>query len=313
VPVTITGGLTHFLPNSTVKFGASGVTAAMPTASTATSLTVPVSVAANATLGPQGVTVVSGGETVTLAGGFTVAAGPPVITQVTPNTGAQGQSGLSVTITGNLTGFTPSSSVMFTGTGVTAGIPTAAVATSPTTTSLTIPVSVAPNTPLGPQGIKVVTGAETVTLPNAFTVTAGTPAITQVSPGKGTQGQSNISVTITGNVTHFTSSSSVIFTGTGVTAGTPTGTVTSTSLTVPVSITTTAPLGPQNIKVVSGAETVTLTNAFTVMGGTVPSSVTYTNDSQGRLTTATYISPRGTVTVTYTYDAAGNRTAVVTK
>ena len=44
-----------------------------------------------------------------------------------------------------------------------------------------------------------------------------------------------------------------------------------------------------------------------------PSSVTYTYDSQGRLATATYASSTGSVKVTYNYDAAGNRTSVVTQ
>ncbi len=45
---------------------------------------------------------------------------------------------------------------------------------------------------------------------------------------------------------------------------------------------------------------------------TAATSVSYTYDSQGRLTSVTYV---GTVThtVTYTYDAAGNRTSVVTQ
>ena len=42
-------------------------------------------------------------------------------------------------------------------------------------------------------------------------------------------------------------------------------------------------------------------------------SVGYTYDSQGRVHTATYTTPAGNVTVTYTYDNAGNRTTVVTQ
>jgi uncharacterized protein RhaS with RHS repeats len=39
-------------------------------------------------------------------------------------------------------------------------------------------------------------------------------------------------------------------------------------------------------------------------------TVSYTYDSQGRLTSVTYVGT-ATHTVTYTYDAAGNRTSVV--
>ncbi len=39
----------------------------------------------------------------------------------------------------------------------------------------------------------------------------------------------------------------------------------------------------------------------------------YTYDGQGRLTTAAYNNGTTTTTVTYSYDAAGNRTSVVTQ
>jgi hypothetical protein len=52
-----------------------------------------------------------------------------------------------------------------------------------------------------------------------------------------------------------------------------------------------------------------LANAFSVTG---PVSISYTYDSQNRISTATYTLPsRATTTIAYTYDAAGNRTAVV--
>lgn len=40
-------------------------------------------------------------------------------------------------------------------------------------------------------------------------------------------------------------------------------------------------------------------------------SVTYTYDSQGRVHTAVYVNGATTRTVTYSYDAAGNRSSVV--
>src|ERR1019366_2079408 len=141
-----------------------------------------------------------------------------------------------------------SSVVTFSGTGIIAGAPTAA-----TLTSLTVPVTIAANAPLGVKGIQVVTGTETVSA-NVFTVTAGTPVITQVNPNIAQQGQQNLLVTISGNFTHFTAASVVTFSGTGVTVGVPTA-ATATSLTVPISVAANAPLGAQGIQVVSGAET----------------------------------------------------------
>ena len=46
-----------------------------------------------------------------------------------------------------------------------------------------------------------------VTATGGFTVTNGTPVITLVNPNSGQQGASNIPVTITGNFTHFTTTS----------------------------------------------------------------------------------------------------------
>jgi len=41
--------------------------------------------------------------------------------------------------------------------------------------------------------------------------------------------------------------------------------------------------------------------------------VIYTYDSLGRLYRAQYTTASGTITVTYSYDSAGNRTSVVTQ
>ncbi|MBA9848524.1 MULTISPECIES: RHS repeat domain-containing protein [Ralstonia] len=44
----------------------------------------------------------------------------------------------------------------------------------------------------------------------------------------------------------------------------------------------------------------------------VAGSVSYTYDALGRLATAVYNNGSTTTTITYSYDAAGNRTSVVT-
>jgi uncharacterized protein (TIGR03437 family) len=56
-----------------------------------------------------------------------------------------------------------------------------------TNTSLTVPVTIAANAPLGPQDVRVTTGTETVTLPGSFTVSAGPPLgiITSVTVANG--------------------------------------------------------------------------------------------------------------------------------
>jgi hypothetical protein len=61
---------------------------------------------------------------------------------------------------------------------------------------------------------------------------------------------------------------------------------------------------------ITGTPTGTGSGTITVQ---VTDSVAYTYDSQGRVHTAIYATPSGNVTVTYSYDNAGNRTSVVTQ
>ena len=273
-PVTITGNFTHFSSSSVVTFANGAVTAGVPTAATATSITVPVSITAASTLGATNVTVTTGAEVVTLANGFTVTAGTPVITQVNPNTGQQGASNVPVTITGSFTHFSSLSVVSFANGAVTAGAPTAATATS-----LTVPVSITAAALLGATDVTVTTGTEAVTLANGFTVNAGTPMITLVNPNNGQQGASSIAVTITGNFTHFGASSVVTFANGAVTSGVPTS-ATATSIMVPISITATASLGATNVTVTTGTEAVTLASGFTVSAGTPV--ITQVNPNSGQ-------------------------------
>lgn len=250
----------YWVPGLTVADFGPGITVTSLTVNGQYSATAVLNISPSAGAGPRTVTITTGSEIDTMANGFTVtsSAGTPVLTQISPNTGQQGQQNLPVTITGNLTHFSSSSVVTFGGTGITAGTPTAATATS-----LTAPVSIAANAPLGAQSVQVVTGNETVSLSGAFTLLAGTPVITQVNPVSGAQGQSNILLTITGSFTHFSSSSIVTFSGTGVTAGAPV-TATATSLTVLVTVAANAPLGQQGIQVATGSEVASLANAFSV-------------------------------------------------
>jgi hypothetical protein len=129
------------------------------------------------------------------------------------------------------------------------------------------------------------------------------PGITSIVPNTGQPGASGINVTISGRLTNF-SNNSVINLGAGITV-TNVAASNATTLTATLAIAANAAYGATTLTV----DGLTLANAFTV---TQPVSVSYTYDSQDRLSTATYILASGGVrTVTYTYDAAGNRTAVV--
>jgi hypothetical protein len=132
---------------------------------------------------------------------------------------------------------------------------------------------------------------------------AADPHLLSIVPNTGQRGVSGISVTITGAHTNFTNSS-VISLGAGITV-TGVAAANATTLTATLAIDAAAANTTRDLTV----DGLTLPGGFTV---TLPSSVEYTYDSQGRLTTATYTSTTGSViVVNYTYDAAGNRTAVV--
>jgi hypothetical protein len=134
---------------------------------------------------------------------------------------------------------------------------------------------------------------------------AADPGLTSIVPNNGQQGVSGIGITIAGRLTSFTASSSIDL-GAGITV-TNVAAPNSTTLTATLAIAPTAAATTRDL-IVDG---LTLSNAFTV---TLPSTVTYTYDSQGRLATATYTSGTGAVrAVTYSYDAAGNRTSVVAR
>ncbi len=95
---------------------------------------------------------------------------PPLLTSVLPGSLPRGQQYLSLTIAGRFTHFSKSSVVTFSGTGISAGAPA-----SVTATSLTLPVTISANAPLGVQGIQVTTGTETVSLAGVFAVSPGPP------------------------------------------------------------------------------------------------------------------------------------------
>jgi hypothetical protein len=139
--------------------------------------------------------------------------------------------------------------------------------------------------------------------PLSGSVCVADPGLVSIVPNSGQQGASGIGVTITGRLSSFTNSSAV-----GLGAGITVTNVAATSATVLTATLAIAPAATTGARTLT-VDSLTLANAFTV---TQPVSVSYTYDSQGRLSTATYVLASGGVTtITYTYDAAGNRTMVV--
>ena len=256
--VTITGQGSQFVQGtSQVSFG-SDITVNNLTVASATSLTASISIPATATPGLHTLAVTTGTEIDSLANAFSVTGGTPVITQVNPNAGQQGQQNLSVAITGQFTNWVQGTTTASFGTGI-----TVVSLTVTTPTSATAVINIAPTAIVGPYTVTLTTGGEIDTLTNGFTVAAGTPVITQVNPNTGQEGQRNLSVTITGQFTHFAQGTSQVSFGAGITVGSVT-VVDATILTAQITISINAPLGPQTATVTTGTEVASLSGGFTV-------------------------------------------------
>jgi hypothetical protein len=278
--VNLTGLFTHFNstgctlinPCSTASFG-SGITVGPVTATSPTQASVSVTIAPGATIGSRNVTVTTGTETASMTGGFSVLAGIPAITTVAPTSGQAGTT-LNVVINGQFTTFQAGFSTVSLGSGITVNfIPNSSV----TLTQLTANITIAANATVGNRDVSVTTNGTTQTLSNGFAVTAGTPAITQISPNFGNPGQTNLTITLTGQYTNWTTASTVTI-GTaadGITvvgaAGPglpgPVVTATATSITVKVNIAAGAPVGPAGVSVSTGES---VPGGFTVQTVVIP-------------------------------------------
>ncbi len=106
-----------------------------------------------------------------------------------------------------------------------------------------------------------------MTLNNGFTVTAGTPVLTLANPNTGQQGQQNLSVTITGQFTHFVQGSSTASFGAGIPLASPLTVNSATSATAVLNIDASAAIGARNVTMTTNAEVVTLNNGFSVTAG----------------------------------------------
>ena len=280
--IHILGNGTHFnTPTLTPVIAfCGGVTVIGQSVVDALHITATVNVGTYTTVGGCSLTVTTGGEVATNTNVFSVLAGLPVITQVSPNSEAQnaGQAApIAVTVTGLYTHFTSGGLTVTFPVGV-----TGAIQPGYTDTAVTVNVQVSPGAALGAGTVAVTdttdgvidTGLGLTSIPGAtgFTVTAGAPALISVSPNTGPQGSSQ-TVTLTGNYTAWTASSVVTISGpTDVTiTGTPVVTSLANgyqqTLAVTFNVTNGATAGLRTVYVKTGAQQLYLSNSFTVQPG----------------------------------------------
>lgn len=213
--VNLAGQFTHWVQGATTaSFGAS-ITVTSLTVNSPTTATALITIDRMAPTVASTVSVTTGAEVASLVNGFVVTAGTPVVVQVNPNSGPQGQQSLAVTIAGYFTHFAQGTTQADFGAGIT--VNSVAVASA---TSLTANISIAQSATAGPRTVAVTTGSEVAALTDGFAVSlAGTPTLLSVSPGSGQQGQQNLPVVLTGEFTHFTQGTTQANFGGGISVG----------------------------------------------------------------------------------------------
>ncbi|HVU45322.1 MAG TPA: Ig-like domain-containing protein [Terracidiphilus sp.] len=261
--VNVTGINTHWQQGiTTLAFP--GVLVNSFTVNSATSITANITVNTNANPGQVSVTVTTLGEVATGTNVFTITQTQPQLVFVNPPSLPQGQT-QDVTLTGVLTNFSSSSTV-----DAGAGVIVNSV-TFNSVTSLTANLSVQPTAALGNRAVTVTTGAEIVSSPSLFKVTAGPAAIAGLSPNSGGQGQS-VTVLVTGSQTHFSAGTTTASLGGGI-AVTGISVIDALHANVTVQIPNSTALGAYNVSLTTGGEVATILGGFAVINGTPQISV----------------------------------------
>lgn len=264
VGVHIAGVNTHFAQGTTTVALGPNVTVSGVTVQSPTSLTATVAVSQLAALGWRNAYVNTGAEQLTI--GFRIDSLEPLLSGVSPASGAQGQS-LQVTITGQNTHFVQGTTAAIVGAGVT--VSNLAVA-SPTSATATIAIS--PTAPTGPNTVIMETGTEIASGSGAFTVTGGAAQITAVTlhgqAGTPVLAQNEtVNLTITGSATHWLQGETTANFGGGVDVDQLTITD-ATHATAQVTVLSTAALGFQPVTLFTDGESATIAQGFDIEAGT---------------------------------------------
>ncbi|MGB6744794.1 MAG: Ig-like domain-containing protein [Terracidiphilus sp.] len=268
--VTLTGLFTSFVNGTSVANFGSGITVNSTTVSNSTTAVANITISTTATLGSRNVTVTTGGQVASITGGFSVLAGVPALTTISPTTGQAGQT-VNVVINGVFTTFQQGFSSVTMGDGITTNF-----VTVNSTTQLTANVTIPSNASVTNTYVSVSTSGQTLTLNDAFAVTAGTPVITQINPNIGTPGNS-VSVTIIGQYTNWVNGTTTASFGPGISVGGAADGVSgpvvvnnATNLTAQLVISAGATLGPVDVITTTGPEVENVPGGFTIQAATIP-------------------------------------------
>jgi hypothetical protein len=281
VTVLVTGSQTNFASGVTSASFGGGIVVTGIAVVDPLHAKVTVSVPGSTPVGSYDVTLTTAGESATILGGFAVTLGNPVLTAVTPPTGHQGDTNLSVSLSGQFTNFVNGGSTASFGAGITVNSLTVSSATAAVAS-----ITISPTATLASRSVTVTTGTETATITGGFTVLAGVPSLVSATPGSAQAGATT-NVVVTGAFTSFQQGSSTVSFGSGVTVNSVT-VANATQLSANISVDPNASTGARDITVTTGTQTETLSSGFTVLPGTPV--ITQINPNIG--------TPNSTVTVT---------------
>lgn len=263
--VTIAGYQTHFTQATPVVSFGPGITVTNVSVQNNTALIATINISPTAPVQSNTVTVSTGGEVVTLVGGFTVSSqNAGVSVALAPSSAFQGTTDV-ITVTGNSTNFGPSTTVNF-GPDITPG--TLSV-NGPTSASVAITIdNVAA---VGPRTVTITTSGQVIT--TTFTVIAGIPAVTLINPNT-IQPTETETVTVNGAFTNWVNGTTIANFGPGISVGgAPVGTfgpVTLTSSynntqTISATLTTSgATTGFNTVQIQTGTQILTVNNGMDV-------------------------------------------------
>jgi hypothetical protein len=263
--LTLTGTGTHWAQGLTTVSVGGGIGVAGVVVNSPASLTASISIGLGVPVGRYAVTVVTGGEIVTLTEAFGVTAAGPHLSWVYPNTGAQGQT-LNVAFTGVSTSFDAGSLSAAFGANVTVNSITAGAACS-VTANITISWAAAAgsrNATLTSNGTDF--GFTFTVAPSGAAVVGATPT----APGVVHQSDAGDLISVVGSGTHFAAeglNSSIAFCA-GVTV-TAAQVIDATHIVAAIGVSASAPVGPCGVTVTTGGEVASGQNLFNIEAGAV--------------------------------------------
>ena len=311
--IALVGAGTHWLQGASAADFGSGVVVNALTVADATHASAQITILSTAALGFHTVSMQTDGEYVAMTQGLNITEATPVLLSSSPNAGQQGTT-FNVQVLGQQTHWVAGSTVASYGSGITVNSITVLDSASATLNVTIDPLAFVEYQP-GCHNLTVTTGTEQVSLPSQLCVQAGAAIVTTVNPHSSPKGQT-LTVTVTGQNTHFTAGLTTADFGIGI--NTSAVTVTSpTSATLDLAVTSGAPNGYHSVTMRTLGETAYSQYAFIVGSGTPAlASAAPNTGQQGQSLTVrllgqfTHWAP-GTTTVTFGTGVTVNSVSIV--